>query len=69
MNACRLIAAAEERELPDRGFLLLERRFLERAVKDCRVLRAMSAEIVERARGDQRFENALIAEAQIDAIS
>lgn len=54
--------------MADGGFLLLERRFLKRAIEYRRVLRPVSAQIVERARRDQRFEDALVAEAQIDAI-
>src|SRR5581483_8486355 len=55
------LAEAEQRELPDRRLLLLERRLLERAVEHRRQLRPMPAQAVERARADQRLEHALVA--------
>ena len=60
--------AAEHRHLPHRLLLLLERRLLHRRVERRPVLRAMTAQPVERARGDERFEHALVARAQIDAV-
>src|SRR5690349_7928448 len=49
--------------------LLLQRRFLDGRVEHVDVLRPMPAKIVDGARVDQRLENALVAEPQIDALT
>ena len=60
--------AAEHRYLSRRRFLLLERRFTQRLVENRGVLRAVTAEAVERARLNERLEHALVADAQVNAI-
>ena len=60
---------AEERDLAARHVFLRERRFVNRRVERGRELRAVAAERVERAGVDQRFEHALVAAAQVDAVA
>src|SRR3954470_810364 len=52
--------------LPDLRFLRVERCFLERCVEDREILRAMPAERVDCAGAHEGFEDALVAEAEVD---
>src|SRR5204863_8363292 len=61
--------AAEERHLARGALLLLERRFLEGAVENSPILRPMAADVVERARRNERFEHAFVAQTQINPLA
>src|SRR5438105_2313233 len=63
------IVVAEERDLTRRALLLLERRLLERTIEDCPVLGAMTTDVIESAGGDERLEDPLVAQTQIDALA
>jgi len=52
-----------------RRVLTETRRLLQRTVEHRPILRAVSAEVVERAGRDQRLEHALVAQTQIDAVA
>src|SRR5687767_4341735 len=59
----------KQRSLPLLDLLLLERGFLNCRVQHRDELRAMPAETIHRTRVDERFEDALVAQPEVDALA
>ena len=63
------LTPAEQGNLSRGALLLLERRFLKCTIEHRPVLRAMTANVVECSRGNQRFEDALVTQTQINPLA